>query len=268
MKGVNIMKKSQKYVSLRQNKILKYIQTNGSTTVEHLANIFNVSQLTIRRDLDYLEQEKKITRFHGGAQPIESISTSSNENDIISICKEAIAMKAASLVNDNDTIFINTSSTALLILKYVQAKHVTVITNNANALFANKPDDCTIIFTGGEIRYPKKAMVGEIATDSLSKMIANKCFMGCAGVSIENGIMSTTLPEANINEIMFSRTHGNKILLADFRRFDSIHPFKAYETKNITHMISDDHTSVKTLDLYRNLNIQVIIANTKKEVIV
>lgn len=251
------MKRTQAAVDARRDSILKQIQSTGIANVKDLAEQFRVSTLTIRRDMDVLVGAGKLERFHGGA-----ISTTAADQDSSAVsiqgCKHAIAKKAAELVEDNDTIFINTSSTALLLLKYMTAKNVTIITNNGKALFAARPADSILIFTGGEIRVPKDAMVGEFATNNLTRVTASKCFMGCAGLNIDIGVMSTVLPEATINEIMYHHTHGAKVLLADHRRFERIHPFRSCGMEDITHLISDTSVPQRIIEPIRQLGVNVI----------
>lgn len=250
------MKRTQAAVDARRASILKQIQSTGIANVKDLADQFRVSALTIRRDMDVLVSSGKLERFHGGAIS----TTTDNDSSAISLqgCKHAIAKKAADLVEDNDTIFINTSSTALLLLKYLTAKNVTIITNNGKALFATRPADSILIFTGGEIRVPKDAMVGEFAANNLSRVTASKCFMGCAGLNIDIGVMSTVLPEATINELMYSHTSGAKVLLADHRRFDRVHPFRSCGMGDITHLISDTSVPQRIIEPIRQLGVNVI----------
>lgn len=259
------MKRSQSYVKVRQKNILDYIESNGIANVMSLSKLFNISPLTVRRDLDELQEMGKIERYHGGAVAKDKSSKNSTLNLKIIACKHAIAKQAATMVDDNDTIFVNSSSTALLVLKYITAKRVTIITNNAKALFAARPNDSVLFFTGGEIRTPKDAMVGEFAVNSISSVTANKCFMGCAGVSPTKGVMSTVLQEASVNQLMYKQTYGQRILLADYRRFDCIHPFKACSIDEITHIIYDTNVAAKTVEPYKKLGINIIQAksNTK-----
>lgn len=258
------MKRTQAAVDARRNSILAQIRSTGIANVSDLAEQFHVSPLTIRRDLDTLVKAGKLERFHGGA--ISTATADSDSSITIQSYKHAIAKKAAELVEDNDTIFINTSSTALSLLKYMTAKNVTVITNNAKALFAVRPTDSTLIFTGGEIRIPKDAMVGEFATNNLLRVTANKCFMGCAGLSIERGVMSTVLPEATINELMCRHTYGAKVLLADYRRFDRIHPFRSCGLEDITHLISDTSVPPRIIEPIRQLGVTVIQVKPLKKI--
>ena len=251
------MKNSQTTVSARREKILAYMKSSGIAKVSDIAAAFHVSELTVRRDFDELASEGKIERFHGGAVLSEPSDVETQDRLNTLSYKQAIAKKAADMVDDYDTIFINSSSTALLLLKYVTAKRITVITNNGKALFAARPDDSILIFTEGEIRFPKNAMVGDFATSNLSKVTASKCFMGCAGISLSHGVMSTVLQEAAINELMIRHTNGEKVILADHRRFDCIHPFRTCAIEEITHLITDTDVPGSAMESFRKRGIKV-----------
>lgn len=254
---VATIKRTQASVESRRESILASIRSSGIVNVKDLAVAYRVSELTIRRDLEVLAQAGKLERFHGGA--IASGNAEAAGKNALGVLgyKHALAQKAAELVEDNNTIFINSSSTALLLLKYITAANVTIITNNAKALFAVRPRDSTIIFTGGEIRVPKDAMVGDLATSSLSRVTADKCFMGCAGIDLEHGIMSTVLPEATINQIMYTRTHGEKVLLADSSRFERVHPFYVCGIEDITHLITENSVPPRIIEPIRQLGVTV-----------
>ena len=260
------MKRSQSFVYSRRNKILEYIQTAGIIKVEEIAVMFKISNLTVRRDLDALAQDGKIERFHGGAM----LADSSIQNPSVQLnnmeFKHAIAKRAGDMVEDNDTIFVNSSSTALLALKYVTAKHITVITNNGKALFAARPEDSALIITGGEIRVPKNAMVGDFAINNIAKVTANKCFMGCAGISISHGVMSTVMQEAAINELMVAHTIGDKVILANGSRFDRIQPFRACKIESITHLITDTGVPDTTLENFRKKGVKVFPVKAMKNI--
>ncbi len=242
----------------------EYIKANGMAKVSEMAAHFNVSELTVRRDLDSLADEKIIERFRGGALIIDRSNHRSDVN-ILSY-KHAIAMKGAEFVEDYDTIFINSSSTALLVLKYTKAKNITIITNNGNALFAERPNDSTLIFVGGEIKYPKTTMVGDIAMNSLERITAHKCFLGCAGISSEQGIMSSILQEATINERMISNTVGRKFILFNHKRIGRIQPFRTCKIEEVTDLITDNLAKNIILEEYRNKGTQIHIVKPIKKI--
>jgi DeoR/GlpR family transcriptional regulator of sugar metabolism len=227
-------------VENRRNQVLKNLYELGTVNVQEIANQMGVSPLTIRRDLASLEETKKISRYYGGAALFRE---NPGEDNIFSsgftLNKLAIARYAAALVEDGDTIFINTSSTAVGIIPYITAKHVTVITNNAKALNIQLPKDMNLIFTGGEIRFPKEAMVGDFAINNLSNVTASKCFLGCNGLTVEEGVTTAVMQEASINHLMLTRVMGSRYILADKSKIGRRLNFIYGPLEEITMLITD-----------------------------
>ena len=175
------MKMSRSIVNSRREKVLEIVRENGDVTVNHLAEQFQVSPLTIRRDLQFLEDHRLLERFYGGARNSRTAEESNGENPKL-FRKEKIARYAASLVEDGDSIFINTSSTALAMVKYITSRNVTIITNNGNIINEKNPSQATVVLLGGELRYVKGAMVGDFAMNNLTQVTAKKSLMGCGGL--------------------------------------------------------------------------------------
>ncbi len=141
----------------RRNRIVEMMQENPEVRVDELSQILGVSLITIRRDLQYLEEQKLLVRTYGGAV---STMAPKNMKDEVQLYRRLIARYAAAFVAENDTIFINTSSNALQILEYMECDNVTVITNNGKAIGREYRPGVNVVLTGGELRHPKDAMVG------------------------------------------------------------------------------------------------------------
>ncbi len=250
------MKQSRKIVDGRREKLLQLLELYGTLKVDFLAKELSASPLTIRRDLELLDEQGLIDRFYGGA----SLRTEYAENVFSStliLHKHAIAQAAAALIEDGDTVFLNISSTALHILQYISARQVTVITNNAKAVFCPYGSNVTVVLTGGELRTPKEAMVGEFALSNLSKVTASKCFIGCAGLTEEN-IMTAVLQEAAINTAMLQRTSGAKYVVADHTKVGREQSFLTGEIRQFTGLITDTETKRYYVDLFRRRGLDVI----------
>ncbi len=111
-----------------------------------------------------------------------------NMKDEVQLYRKIIARYAAAFVSENDTIFINTSSNALQILEYVECNNVTVITNNGKAIGREYCSGVNVVLTGGKLRHPKDAMVGDFTLRNLQHVYAKKAFVGCSGISAELGM--------------------------------------------------------------------------------
>lgn len=253
------MKNSVKSVTHRRQQILNKLIESPTLSPDDLASVFNVSAITIRRDLQFLEEHNRIQRHYGGATVIKGYSTHGNLENSSDRIKNLIAKKAAEAVQDNETIFINTSSTALLVLKYLGDKRVNVITNNANAIHVKRHPNVNVFLTGGELREPKYSMVGEFAYNNLSRVSANRAFLGCSGISAKVGITTAVLAEVAINELMLKQCTGKRYILAEAHKVGFNHSFVSGSLENVTCLITDSNVKKEPLDLIKANGVEVTI---------
>ena len=150
------MRRSNAFVAARRDAIMALLERDGQASVAELAEHFEVSQLTIRRDLDWLESRHVLSRQHGSASLLNPLGRPSGSQRVRA--NRAIAREAAKYVCDGDCIFINGSSTALSIIDFIEARDVTVVTNNGKALLMGEHPALSILLTGGEIRPPRASM--------------------------------------------------------------------------------------------------------------
>ena len=259
------MKNNRKAVEERHLKILNMIRERGEVKVEELAELFQISPMTVRRDMQYLEEEKLISRIHGGAVSLEKANMLLSQDEKISLCRERISEYASRFIDDGDTLFINGSRTALNMLKYAENKKVMVYTNNCWGIGEKYPDDVTIRFTGGEVR--NNVMVGEYVMRNLLSMTADKTFLGCAAV-YDDGEFRYDIPtEIGINEAMISRTKKALYVLADHTKIKrrealgNVYGSCVYE-QSCT-LITDDNANPAVVEQLRRYGIHVILVPTK-----
>lgn len=251
------MKMTKEVVNARRKLIMQKIQTEKTVNVDDLAEKLKVTPLTIRRDLQYWEDIGAVERYYGGARLIQAFVDNANE-DNNEAYKHAIAKYAAQYVENGDTIFINTSSTALLVLKYIKNKRITVITNNAKAIFLEHDPLVSVVLSGGELRTPKETMVGDFALNNINRVTANKTFLGCSGFSIESGMSTAILPEVSINEAMIKRCSGQVFMLADATKIGFTHQFNVAGISSFQYLFTDHRISDETLNEYREQGIHCI----------
>ncbi|WWR15790.1 DeoR/GlpR family DNA-binding transcription regulator [Lachnospiraceae bacterium JLR.KK008] len=259
------MKNNRKAVDERQLRILNLVRERGEVKVEELAKTFQISLMTVRRDLQLLEQEKLLSRVHGGAVSIEKAHAMISQDEKIAMCRDKISEYASRFIDDGDTLFINGSRTALNMLRFVVGKKVSVYTNNCWGIGAKYPEDVTIRFTGGEVR--SNVMVGEYVMRNLLSMTADKTFLGCAAV-YEDGEFRYDIPtEIGINEAMISRTSKELYILADHTKIQKRETLEntygscAYDCPCT--LITDDNASMIVVEKLRRYGIKVILVPTK-----
>lgn len=259
------MKNNRKAVNERQLQILNLVRERGRVKVLELADEFQVSLMTVRRDLKYLEEEKLLSRIHGGAVSLERANTVETWDAKVLRSRNRISEYASRFIDDGDTLFINGSRTALNMLEYVQNKRVTVYTNNCWGIGVDYPEDVTIRFTGGEVR--SNIMIGEYVMRNLLSMTADKTFLGCAAV-YDDGEFRYNIPtEIGINEAMISRTSKELYILADFTKIrkremqENTYGSCVYDCPCT--LITDDNADMMVVERLRAHGIKVIVVPTK-----
>ncbi len=240
------MKVSKEQVEKRREEVMKYIQETNNISVKDLTEKFDVSPVTIRRDLQYWEDRGAIERHYGSAALLEEYVRDNKEYERYRYMN-AIAKKAASFVQNNDVIFINSSTTAKSVVDYIKHKNVTIITNNAKMINSDPAENVQVIFTGGEVRYPKNSMVGDIALKTIRSINANKCFIGCSGLTA-NGISTGLLKETSVNRTMLDQTKGQKFILCDHTKFGVDYNFKYCDFGDVDVLITDELADQDILD--------------------
>lgn len=255
------MKKVQSIVSNRREQILQYLKENKTIKTEELAELLHTSPLTIRRDLQALEEEGLVRRHYGGAILIEDLDSINNNSETSPVNytkqKSAIAKYASNLIEDGDTIFINTSSTALLILEYLGNKRVVVVTNNGKALQSTIGPNVELVLTGGQVYGRKQSMVGDFATHILSKITASKCFLGVSGIEAHSGISTSVLQETLVNKEMINRCNGPVYILTDSSKVGRHHNFSSGDIDKVSHIITDSDISTEDIETFQQVGIEV-----------
>ena len=253
------MNRKKSDIERRRNALLEMIrQTNGEhLDVEQVAALLGVSPMTLRRDLTALKEGGLVTRGYGKVAPVEhsAQSITTTVPDVLN----RIAMRAARFVEEGDIILLNTSRTALQMLRYIEAPNVTVITNNVLAINSPHRSDMTLILTGGEVRYPKYAMVGDVAQRTLQSMKATKAFLGCSGLSLEAGMTTEYFSEVGINSLMLSQLSGQVYMLAGHTKLGRNSNFSSGDIRLIDNLITDRGANPELVHRFRSAGLQVYL---------
>ena len=209
----------------RQNQILHLVNLKGSIKVIDLAISLDVSDMTVRRDLDLLARRGLLAKVHGGAT---SLSGSSSTEPTFSTkmlreraIKDSIAREAVRLVEPGMAIALSGGSTTHALAHYlVDVPGITVVTNSipaADVLSAAQRDDQTVVLTGGQ-RTPSDALVGPVAVSTMTNLHVDILFMGVYGFTTESGFTTPNLIEAQTNHAMVLASK-RLIVLADHTKW-------------------------------------------------
>ncbi len=259
------MRNSLKNIQERQQKILKYINQCGHAEVEELSEKFHVSSVTVRRDLDSLAKNGQITRNFGGARSLTADSTSHFASPVITsqeATRRALAKAAASMIENDDIVLINSSLTASYVLEYLDNKQVTIVTNNISTLIRKRGANTTLIITGGQASDGHASLTGPYTTNALSNIVANKCILGVRGIHATEGITSQILEESYINQLMIRQTNGNVIVVADSSKIGKKNSFFSGDIHSIDTLITSSEAKQQDLEELYNAGVQIEIVPT------
>ena len=247
----------------RRTVILKQLEKNDQVNVLELSRQFNVSEVTIRKDLKHFEKKNILIRSRGGAmkQSLVNIDLSIYDRRRQNIkLKEAIGAAAANLIISGETILLDTGTTIMELAKHLPKKiEITVITNSVDITFRlSEYPHIRVIMPGGILRRNSLALVGEQAAESLRNFYCDKYFLSADGVDIERGMMTTNIEEASLARIniknskkVYALIDSSKFLS---RGITSIAPLKDVDT-----LITDSGISTAVLNDIRALGVNVIV---------
>lgn len=242
----------------RQTQIVEYISKNKKMGVVELSELLGVSQVTIRKDLVELEKNGLVVREHGYA----TIQDSDDINQRLVIrfeIKQKIAQKAVDLIEDGETIMIESGSCcALLALALAQSKKdITIITNSAFiANYVRKANNIHVILLGGTYQNESQVMVGPMVRSCVEMYYVDKLFIGTDGYSKVTGFTGNDTMRAEAVRDMAKQ--ANKVfVVTESRKFSKIGLVKLLPDSLVYGVISDDQMEEDMKEYLNQQNIKV-----------
>jgi len=233
----------------RRMKILEWLQEEGSARVRDLSAAFDVSEATIRQDLERLESEGHITREHGGAylrsvqQQVQSMSLHHVEN---MDRKRSIGRRAAEFVADHETLIIDSGTTTTAFAENLKSRNeLNIITNALNiALMLGSIPTNTVHMPAGQFKAPTLSLSGEKAIDFFVGIYAEKLFLATAGISFDAGLTYPAIGDIYVKRAMI-KASSKVFLLADSTKigrtaFSSLGPVSLVHTLITDNGIRDE----------------------------
>lgn len=249
----------------RHNRILMLLQQNGSISVTQLAELFKVSEVTIRKDLSVLELQKKLYRTHGSAILISPYISDRhvNEKEKKNISeKRAIGIKAASLLSQDDSIIIASGTTMAFLAREIEpVGHLTVITAAVpvTSILSQNPH-IDVIQLGGITRSSSVSVVGPFAEQMLRNFNCSKLYLGVDGIDMEFGLTTTNMLEATLNGVMIESSQ-KVIVLADSSKFGRRGFSRICDVDSVDMIITDSGVQPHYLDQLRERGIEVVVVS-------
>ena len=248
----------------RRNQILEKLQTDRRVVVSELSQLYDVSEETIRRDLEKLVNDGYAIKSYGGAVINENVNIElpfnvrKNRNIL---GKQHIAELVAGLVRDGESIMLDASTTAVYIAKNLQEKgrkNLTIITNSIEIIIELfDVQDWTVLSTGGVSREGSFALVGPQTDKMLANYHVDKTIISCKGIDISAGFTDSDDLHANNKRTML-KAAKQKILAIDSSKFDKIAFTEIGTLDDITTVITDEKPEDKWLQVFNNSGVECL----------
>lgn len=235
----------------RHKKILEMVYQRKSVSADELAAEFGVSKITIRRDLDTLALDKLLQRTRGGAIRISDLGFEEifeTKDQTAKKEKVLIGKYMASLVTENETVFLNAGSTTLEVVRHLKGKKVRVVTNNAACLLLDLDPDIELILLGGDYRPQSRSLVGSVAIASLQSIYSSLTVLGINGVSIKRGFTTAVQLETSVNKAMLENSSDKVVVVADHSKMNCVSSFLTCPLSRVDLLVTDWMTPVAFCD--------------------
>ena len=171
--------------SERKQLILEELKQHKIVSLEKLVVLLDTSESTVRRDLDELESENKLRRVHGGAELPHSLQEEETiqEKSVKNLQeKKLIAQKASSLIKEKDVIFVDAGSTTAFLIKELEQKDITVVTNSIHHAVQLVDKQIPTVIIGGGVKMTTDASIGGVALNQINQLHFDRAFIGMNGV--------------------------------------------------------------------------------------
>lgn len=252
--------------SQRRLQISELVRQHGSVQVAALAQQFDVSMQTVRKDLRYLSERGVMTRAYGGGidssavggaptEPFYEAKRTAQQDE-----KRRIGMRAAALVRPGDTIAIDSGTTAIQLAEALPDIDITVVTNDFGVLTTLSPKpNIRIVMLGGELRRKNMAFYGGLTVEALDALHVDKLFLGVDGFDLERGITTHYEPEAMLNRKMVEVTRM-VIAITDSSKFGKVCLHRIIPISGLQALITDQNAPEEVIQTCLTLGIDLLQA--------
>lgn len=246
----------------RRRKIISLVEERNSVLVPELSKIFDVTEETVRRDLEKLEIEGFLKRTYGGAVINDSINAELplKIREVTNIeGKQSIGLKVAEYIKDGSTIMLDSSTTALQVAAKIKDKRkITVITNSVKVIseLANAKG-CKVISTGGNLRESSMSFVGHLTENSIKNFNVDISIICCKGIDLIKGITESNDMEAEVKKVMIQAA-DKTFLVADYTKFNKVSFIKMLKVENVNSIFTDRKLPEEWEQFLLNKNVELI----------
>jgi len=247
----------------RRQRIVSLVNDNMSVKVTSLAEMFDVSETTIRTDLASLEEENKVRRVRGGAVPLEQNGLTafpSPANFANAEAKKRIARWAADMVEDGEAILLDASTTVMCMAPYLEKyRNLTVVTNGIDVarMLAENPSN-TVVLVGGVVGNDGRAITTLVGNDHLANLMFHSAFISGVGFSFETGLTERNVEEARLKQALLES--ANQIVtLVDSSKLGTSALAPLLDISDISYLVTDGDVQPEFINQAREVGLNVTV---------
>lgn len=231
----------------RQKDILQILEHEGEAAIKELARRLRVSEMTIHRDVDYLQEQRYVYKKRGAAVFVESGDR--DRSDFYADEKHAIGVKTAALLKDGQSIIFDNSTTALACAKVLDKTHTYTFysTSIEMAKTLSRYKKSVLYCSGGYFFSETKGFVGTQAENFVTSVSADVCIIGASGISVEGGITTPYPMHTSLQRAIISSAK-TRIVVCDRSKFDKIAMEKIADLGDIDMIVTDSGVSDEIIE--------------------
>ena len=229
-------------LSQRQQKILAEIRQSNEVGVDALAELYQVSSQTIRRDINILCDRGLAARTHGGARLVHSVSNVSygQRRELAKDAKQIIGALAAGLIPENSSLMLNIGTTTEQVAKALfNHNNLLVISNNINVInvLTGAPNK-SLVLAGGSVRQSDGAIIGDAAVAFIANFKVDFAIVGCSSIDEDGSMLDFDASEVSVAKAILQNAR-TKILVGDYMKFQKAAPFRISHVADMDYFITD-----------------------------
>ncbi len=250
----------------RRDRIQEYLAINKIARTADLCDILETSEATVRRDLEWLEQEGILERTHGGAiisqrmifEPEYQQRAQRYPEE-----KRSIGALAASLIENDDIVFVNSGTTTTQVIRHTRNDpSISIFTNNLSGALEVDEQGFHHYVVGGEFQPRSNSLAGRFAIENIGQVYANKAVLGVDGISVKHGCTVPSNAEAEIIRQMIKHTKGEIIVVADHSKWGVVSNFQIATIDEIDKLVTDEKFDPAAFEALGTHGVKILVAAT------
>jgi len=244
--------------------VLRMLEARDSVHVTELAEVFAVSEVTVRSDLSELARQGLVARVRGGVRPLQRGQSELGFDlrlRLESDRKRAIARAAAAMVDEGEAVALDSSTTAYYLAHELRSKRELVVVTNGLLIAAALADapGITVLVTGGTLRLSAMSLVGDLGAEVLRTTRINKGFLGARGLSLERGLMDLNPDEVRIKQEMADACE-RVIGIFDGTKWQRSALLSFVSAERVAAIVTDSSAPAEEIDAWRASGVEVVVA--------